>query len=379
MAALALARMMAVDVVTSDFDHAEKTKRDHRQSPDFNRIVYVRTRPYANNVGLARLLSHIDFSLRAAAYYFRNRRQYEIVYATAPLNLLAWIAFSAGRASTKIIDVVDIWPDVLPFSPGLRRRYALLFKMWKWLFKSSVRKADMVMDVSDEFLREARQYARATAELRRFYLGQEKLTSQVAKQPVFTLAYIGNIGSLYDFATLLDVLQENDMRSRMQLFIIGAGDRKDWLLGELVRRGIRHTYFGIVYDAVRLSEILAGCHVGFNGYANTSAAFSYKAVSYLAAGLPILNSMNGDLRHLVDEYGLGENYQSEDKLQLRDAILRICQNLGDAMARRCETFFNEQLQADRILHDMATFLACSVRPRAQSDTAKEVDALNEGR
>jgi hypothetical protein len=47
-----------------------------------------------------------------------------------------------------------------------------------------------------------------------------------------------------------------------------------------------------------LTVALADCDAGFNGYANTSAAFSYKATTYLAANLPLVNSMGGDLHRL---------------------------------------------------------------------------------
>ena len=352
----ALAKLMPVDVVTSDFDHSGKAKREPQQCPPFEQIIYLEARPYHSNVSPGRLISHLLFSFKAAAYFRKNRCKYDVVYATAPLNSLAWLAFSMAGTKAKIIDVVDIWPDVLPFSQSARSAFAPIFALWKWFFKSAVAKADIVMTVSDVFLHEAAGYASSTATVKRFYIGHERLASGVQKQPVFTLAYAGNIGRLYDFETLLDVLADDELRNQVQLFVIGRGDRQEWLLDELERRKIQYQFYGVVFNPDRLAEILRSCHAGFNGYINTTAAFSYKAATYFAAGLPIINSMTGDLQYLVKEHGLGENYVGGDRRQLRDCIRRLVQNGTTAMSVNCESFFASHLEAGRIGADMTNFL-----------------------
>jgi glycosyltransferase involved in cell wall biosynthesis len=347
---------MPVDVVTSDFDHSEKVKREQEQFAPFDRVIYLKARPYYSNVSAARLMSHLLFSLEAARYFRRNRDKYDVVYVTVPLNILAWLVFKQSSAKTKIIDVVDTWPDVLPFSTFATKALAPIFAVWKWFFKSAVRKADIVMAVSDSFIQEASRYASDRAVVKRFYIGHERLVSAVSKQTIFTIAYVGNLGHLYDFDTLVEVLAEDELRASIQLFVIGKGDRQEWFLSELQRRGIRHNFFGVVCDIVRLADILRSCHVGFNGYMNTTAAFSYKAGTYFAAGLPIINSMKGDLQHLVNEHGLGENYEGGDPKQLSDCLLRFMQNGTTVMAANCESYFASYLECSKIRADMKDFL-----------------------
>jgi len=76
---------MPVDVVTSDFDHSGKVKRERLQCPPFEQIIYLEARPYHSNVGAGRLISHLLFSFKAAAYFRKNRDKYNVVYATVPL------------------------------------------------------------------------------------------------------------------------------------------------------------------------------------------------------------------------------------------------------------------------------------------------------
>lgn len=351
-----LADFMPVDVVTSDFDHTLKIKRNERQHAPFAKMIYIGVPPYQSNVCAARLVSHLVFSFKAAGYFLLNRGKYGVVYLTAPLNVLAWLVLSLAGTRIKIVDVVDIWPDVLPFSARARRLLAPAFAAWRWFLNSSVGKCDLVMAVSDRFLDEVSRSASHHAQLKRFYIGCRGLRSATPKNSVFTIAYVGNLGHVYDFDTLVDALSEDGLRNRVQLFVIGKGDRQRWLLGELEARGIRHTFFGPVYDQERLAEILGRCHAGFNGFRDTTAAFSYKASTYFAAGLPIVNSMEGDLRSLVENYGLGENYQSENREQLRSCIYRLLENGVTAKAAKCREFFAAQLEEDKICTDIRDFL-----------------------
>jgi glycosyltransferase involved in cell wall biosynthesis len=319
-------------------------------------------------VGAARLISHLLFAFKATAYFRKNRDRYDVVYVTVPLNVLAWLVFMLAGTKTKIIDVVDIWPDVLPFPPPLRRLLAPAFGLWKWFFKSAVSMADLVMAVSDEFINEAATYANDSAKVKRFYIGHKRFEPSVTKQQVFTVAYVGNIGRLYDFDTLVDVLSDDDLRNTMQIFVIGKGDRQEWLVGELERRNIQHRFFGVLFESHRLGKILRSCHVGFNGYINTTAAFSYKAATYLAAGLPLVNSMTGDLQHLVLEHELGENYKGGNRQQLRDGLLRLYRNGTTTMAENCERFFASQVESSKIAADMKDFFASNIGGSCESSS-----------
>jgi glycosyltransferase involved in cell wall biosynthesis len=167
----------------------------------------------------------------------------------------------------------------------------------------------------------------------------------------------------------LDVLTDDKLRNQVQLFVIGEGDRQKWLISELERRKIHYQFYGAVFDSTRLAEILRSCHVGFNGYINTTAAFSYKAVTYFAAGLPIINSMTGDLQYLVKKHELGENYEGGDRKQLSNCLSRFMQNGTTVMAANCESFFTSHLESCTIGADMKDFLA------AKLDTSRSFSGI----
>lgn len=354
-AACVLSRFADVEVVTSDFDHWTKERRQNKQVRPIGKITYLRTLAYRSNVGVSRLLSHFLFSMSASWYFLRRRKLFDIVYVTLPFNTLAWCVFRTARRQLKIADVTDIWPDVLPF----RREHKLalwpLFALWRRLFTGAVKRADVMMAVSDTFYEETLKYARPGCRSRRFYLGEVALLRDIPKAETLTIAYSGNIGRLYDFETLLEVLTDLGPGS-IELLIVGDGDRRDWLLTELKQRSIPHQYFGSVYDPAKLGAILCRAHLGFNGFVNTSAAFSTKASTYFAAGLPIVNSMGGDLQWLVEKRALGFNYEGGNSQSLRSHLSALDMPTVRAMSENCSRFFFAELERERVREEMLHFL-----------------------
>jgi hypothetical protein len=358
-AARALSEMAPVDVVTTDFDHWTKRKKNQVQVAPIDRIYYLKTLAYRKNTGFGRLLSHLLFSFRATMFFRKHRDRYDILYVTLPLNTLGWAALKCAGERWKLVDVTDIWPDVLPFPRGFVRLFRPVLGIWRKFFNRAVSKADVMMTVSDSFFKEASKFANVNCRTRRFYLSEVNLKADVPKEDTLTIAYSGNLGHLYDFETILEVLSEE--RGSVQLFIIGDGDRREWLLKELKRRGLPHRYFGSVYDQTKLADILPRAHLGFNGFVNTSAAFSTKASTYFAAGLPILNSMEGDLHRLVSEQELGLNYVGGDRASLKSCLAQLDLAKIKYMSQNCTRFFDAELERGKVCRDMLTFLNESLK------------------
>ncbi|MES9902890.1 MAG: glycosyltransferase family 4 protein [Sedimenticola sp.] len=358
-----LAEFGTVDIVTTSFDHQAKKLKVPFQYDDRRTMYYVPTLAYRHNVSLGRFLSHFFFSIRAWIFYLKRKNKYDVVYATLPLNLLAMLVFLSCPSKHRIVDVVDIWPDVLPFPVALRKVLRPFFSVWKQSFAWAVKHCDMLLTVSDRFFEESYRYFQGDlSDAHRIYIGCQRIPCK--KPPLddrLTIVYIGNIGHLYDFQTLLDVLATTPRKVR--LFLIGDGDRKEWLLQELKTLQIEFQYFGSVYDEKHLSEILSQCDVGFNGYRNTTAAFSYKANTYFAASLPILNSMSGDLEHLVVEHGLGFNYSSGSSDSLRTMINGCTKDVLEVCSQNVERFFEAEIELKqvkaRLRENFQTTLECS--------------------
>lgn len=352
-----------VEIITTDFDHYTKQRIVLEAPTQPYHIHFIPTLPYYSNISVRRFLSHVIFGIQTGWFYWRRRSSYDTVYVTLPFNFLTWLVLLASSRKARIVDIIDIWPDVLPFPSIVRRILSPVFWLWKRFFIASVKNATVLLAISNDFLDEARRYIIGkSTPCYMFYIGHATLpTSKVVQEELMTISYVGNIGLLYDFTTLIDALCSKEFNDRVQLFVIGEGNRKKWLLDELQRRGIRHQYFGIVYNPEDLGCILRRTHIGFNGYVNTSAAFSYKASTYFSAGLPILNSMRGDLHQLIVSRGLGMNYESGNVESLGQ-VLRECtpENLKK-MSIAVQTFAQAELEAHGLKRRMKECLAKAIQ------------------
>lgn len=357
-----LAEFGEVEIITSDFDHQTMQYSKEQAGVLPYHFHFIPTISYNSKVSINRFVSHIFFGIRVGWYFWRHRSQYDIVYSTLPLNFATWLVLIASKEKVKIIDIIDIWPDTLPFPGFVKCLLSPVFWFWKRIFIASIQNATMLLTVSNSFLTKVQSFKIEKKIMSRmFYIGQTVLPEmRVAKEEIFTISYVGNIGNLYDFATLIDALDSKEFNESIQLFVIGDGDKKEWLLKELCHRGIRHQYFGVVYNLEKLNNILGCTHVGFNGYVNTNASYSYKATAYFAAGIPILNSMggeNGDLHKLIISRGLGMNYEGGNAESLSQVIRECTPEKLKKMSKAAYEFAQNELDPNKIKRCMKEFFS----------------------
>jgi glycosyltransferase involved in cell wall biosynthesis len=345
-AAESLAATFDVDVLTSDWDHHRKTRQAPSAWSAIRDVIALNVPAYSKNVSLRRLLSHVVFGLRAARWVRQRRGEYELVYVTAPLNLTACVVCLTLSDARRVLDIVDLWPDSLPFPTWLRILGAPLFAVWRHLRRLACRHADAIVTVSDSFLAECGRFADGRP-VTRIRLSHDAAVEdhEPAPEGECDIAFVGNIGHLYDFETLLDAIQT---APGVRLQIVGDGDRRGWLVRECTARGLRYEYHGVIYEGETLARLLRRCRVGFNGYRRTSATISYKAGTYFSAGLPILNSMGGDLAQVVKEEGLGANYRYGDAASLREALEDILCVDRIVWSERCRSWFMREMETARI-------------------------------
>ena len=86
----------------------------------------------------------------------------------------------------------------------------------------------------------------------------------------------------------------------------------------------------IILGSLEFSELVVYynvCDLGLSLYKDGSPVIiPVKIYDYLAAGLPIINSLRGELEHLLKENHAGVNYKSGDKFSLANTVLSLSDN-----------------------------------------------------
>jgi glycosyltransferase involved in cell wall biosynthesis len=133
------------------------------------------------------------------------------------------------------------------------------------------------------------------------------------------LVYAGSLGEHYDLDTLLDVLAT---MPDVRLTIAGRGPAEERLRGRAA--SLRNVTFAGAVDAARLSELYAAADIGLAPYrAGSTVALPTKLYDYLAAGLPVITSLDSEVSTLIEDAGAGVRYKAGDAASLRDAIVAL--------------------------------------------------------
>jgi len=329
-----------VFTLTSDFSHAKK-KSVLYDDLDIKALPTLR---YHKNNSVIRFVSHFLLSLNFIYFYFKNRNKYDAVYITSPFVICAFFIGLINKGKT-IVDIIDFWPDSLPFSNASVLDIGV--RLWRKINSFSYRTSDVVISLSSTFLSlvPGRNLIK-----KQISLGvKSEFCKLEFKSSTLNVLYVGNIGKLYDFDTLIESIRLS--KRKIKLHLVGGGDVLDELLSKLEINGVDFTYYGLVYEPNKLKDIISMCQVGFNGFTDkTNASFSYKSLTYFMHGLPIINSMQGDLYNNVFEYNLGFNYSAGNVSSLTKIFNNTC-GLENKHKNIIE-YFNSQLEYEIVAKEI---------------------------
>lgn len=339
-----------VSVIESDFRHFQKVKRtDHKT--DF---MFVKSQPYYKNMSISRLTSHYKFA--KTAFELVEELQPDLLYVTLPPNSLAKFAdrYKKTHSNVKLyFDLIDLWPETMPLG---KVKTIPPFTSWRRLRDKNLKRADFVITECNLYQSVLKDVLKGI-KTKTIYLAKPE--ARIDSQPVLDedkihLCYLGSINNIIDIPMITKLVKVINETKPVVLHIIGDGENKDALIGEI--KGTRATveYYGKVYDQKEKQQIFDKCQFGLNIMKNTvCVGLTMKSIDYFQAGLPILNSIQADTAQIVDEYKIGINVTAENIKEV--AIKVVNADLAELLAMRVNTMnvfdslfsldaFNENLE-----------------------------------
>jgi glycosyltransferase involved in cell wall biosynthesis len=214
--------------------------------------------------------------------------------------------------------VTDLWPESVEFATGIKSRFIInsIHKMVDKIYKKSTR----ILTSSRGFIKPIQDRGISIDKIEYWPQYPESIYQpiqkdlinniQIPQDGVFNITFAGNIG----FAQGLSVLVETakllkDSNIIVRFNIIGDGRYKNELIS-LIEISNTKEYFNFI-DRKAPNEIPK--YLSFSDAAfislNNSKVFEYtlpsKIQSYLACGVPILASANGELSDIIIESKAG--------------------------------------------------------------------------
>jgi glycosyltransferase involved in cell wall biosynthesis len=363
---------------TASFCHHSKTVRSHVSrditvEPNFT-IRLVPTPSYKLHVGLARLRFEFLFALRL----YRMARISEAPEAIVSSDVTMALAPVAESLATRfdahlVFDILDLSPEVFAGAlPSWLRSYAkTVFWPLYALRDHHFKQASAVTAVCDDYLLPGRCANPLLPEdlMLTVYLGADleafrrskadcsqivKLTERFGKREddVFAI-YAGTLGVLYDIDALLGAAKLLHATSNLKILIAGGGPRATDIREFIAQHALSNVLLVGEVGFTELVRLYQICDIGLSLYGvNSPVAMPIKVFDYLAAGLPVVNSIGGFLEKLLRERHIGVQYKAGDATALAAALHQMSSDIVVRRkmaenARNAATEFDSTLQYGR--------------------------------
>lgn len=303
----------AAEVITSDFSHIRKVRRENIPSE----MIVIQTKPYARNLSLERMLSHKQFARKA--FCMIEEKKPDLIYLMTPANSFIPEAERYKKANPSvriIIDMIDMWPESLPLSID---KNLFPLNLWRNIRSHHIGCADFLItecSLYQEILK--KEYP---GKMQTIYWSRDAHSSrkeiEVPKDRI-SLCYIGSINNIIDIDRITSIVKEADLPVVMH--IIGDGENKDRMITAL-KDICEVNYYGEIRDEEKKSEIFRKCHAGINIYKEKLyIGLTVKCIDYFLNGLPIINNIKGDTWKLVESYHAGINIDRNTRIRYEDLL-----------------------------------------------------------
>ena len=369
----------------STFNHARKTHRFNgprtiEMMPRW-KIRLLHGPGYKQNRSPKRLLHNRKLA-SAFAQEIQHVQRPDILFVSLPILELAEqsVLYAKRMKVPVVIDIRDLWPDhYLTLVPPLFRRTfrAMLFTEFRRV-RRILHEAAGITSISASFLEWGLKYAgrHQGPTDKVFPMGypsnpftqeeildkqKEIVTTYGIKTNGLVISFAGSLNSIFDFDTVIKAARilERKRESNVQFIVAGDGS-----LGRNIRtaaRGLKNMVFTGWVDHLTIAAIHGLASAGLAPYAvggSVSGSLPNKAFEYMAFGLPILSSHQGDLEYLIRNKRIGLQYRSGRPESLVEKIYWMMEHPDElqAMSKRSQSLYNIEYRSDIIYAKMVDFL-----------------------
>jgi glycosyltransferase involved in cell wall biosynthesis len=290
-----------------------------------------------------------------------------LVYAPSPITqtipaiLLKWI-----KRAPLALWVQDLWPESLQATGFVRNKKALaaVGYLVYWIYKG----CDLLLAQSKAFIPPLNEYANRSKIRYQPNSFPEQSTDEPIDAPAdlldlldkkFCVVFAGNLGQAQALDCVVDAAELLKDHNDISIVLVGSGSRSEWLAEQKRSRGLHNLELPGRFPMQTMASIFgrAGALlVSLEDDPIFALTIPSKIQAYLAAGKPVLASLNGEGARVVLEAGAGLASSAGDSAELSTNILKVqamSAKQRDEMGKHARVYFLEHFETD----SQATHLA----------------------
>jgi glycosyltransferase involved in cell wall biosynthesis len=289
------------------------------------------------------------------------------VFGMSPiLQILPGVVLKWLKRAPLVTWVQDLWPQSLEVTGFVTNRRVLdaVAVAVRWLY----RRNDLLLVQSRGFMEEVQGMAGRTPV--EYHPNPGELAFEAPStgpapltlDPGFNVVFAGNMGTIQALETVVEAARLLQHEPDIRFVLVGSGSRSEWVQGEIQRLGLRNIQLPGRFQPEAMPGILAQASVLLVSLARSpimSQTIPSKVQAYLAAGKPIIASLDGEGARVVTEAQAGLACQAEDAPALAAAVSALhaagavqLQQMG-LNSRAC---YEAQFQPDQLAAQLITRL-----------------------
>lgn len=342
----ALRRGHEVIFIGSTFKHNTKNQRfakttEIEHKPGY-KLLFVHSQSYRRNISPRRLWVHYVYSKELVRELETRTRPDVILMAFPPVSVVYELGrWAKSRGIPTVMDIIDPWPDTFSTAiPAIAKPLEGLFLgPMRQRLREALRNISSLTAISQQYIDWASSYYDGIPVKQVFYPAVEMEHVMEAVQSKrdthrtgLQVIYAGSLASSYDIPCILeaaDMLEQTHPEIRFT--IAGVGPQAP--LVETYQRTHRNLeYLGRLPKA-ELMKHYAAADLGLTQHIKAaSQSVTYKLFDLLAAGLPILNSLESEMKEIILDNQVGLHNAPGDAAKLAENIIWFYEN-RDELAR----------------------------------------------
>jgi len=317
--------------------------------------------------GIRLSLNYLSFIISGVLFapWELRKRNYDLIFFVSPMPqaipalFLGWL-----KKCPVVIWVQDLWPESLEATGYLRNKRLLAWvgKLIRYIYLHT-----------DLILIQCRAFESHVAELApgkpiEYYPNSVGgIFSLPSKDPLpvipgleegFSIMFAGNIGKGQAVEVIVEAASLLKDYPDIRFVILGHGSQREWMQQQAREKGLSNIYLPGRYPMETMPGLMQKASVLLVSLADQpifAATVPNKVQAYMAAGRPILASLNGEGARLVMESNTGLAVPAEDAKALADAVLHLY-NMADEdrekMGANGRQYYNDHFDHNQLVDQL---------------------------
>lgn len=317
-------------------------------------------------------INYVSFMISGSIKAILIKEKYDVVFVnqlSPVLMTVPAIIYKKMKKSKILLYCLDLWPDSL-VAGGVSTNssiYKLFYKISKWIYRS----VDSIL-VTTNMFKDYFENVLQIHELNIKYLPQyaEDLFVENNRNLDFrknnddiNLVFAGNIGEMQSVETIIYAANEIKDDEQIKIHIVGDGSNYEICKRLSEKLSLTNVFFygrkpmTIMPSFYVMADAML---VTLKGNSNLSYTVPGKVQSYMAAGKPIIGSINGETQKIINNSESGYCCGAEDFIALTNLIIKFKESSNETkvkMAQNSYYYYLNNFSKEKFFHKLIKEMA----------------------